>query len=206
MGYTTEFNGSFKITPALPPKQVKYLQKFNKTRRMNRDTEKVKTLPDQERVAVDLPIGDGSGYFVGGIGFMGQNNDDSIINYNRPARGQPSLWCQWTVNDEGTELAWDEDEKFYCYVEWLDYIITHFLKIWGVELNGIIEWKGEGSEDFGRIVVDSNNVRTQTTEISLQRLTKTPAGAIRRGRKHGFIKTNDYAQGRINLCTSGCKN
>ena len=72
--------------------------------------------------------------------------------------GQPGLWCQWVPSDDGTTLAWDEGEKFYNYIEWLQYLIGHFIKPWGRILSGEVYWQGEESDDFGKIVVRDNEV------------------------------------------------
>ncbi len=52
---------------------------------------------------------------------MGQDEDDSIINFNRHPKGQLDLSCQWTVNEARTAILWSGMEKFYSYVEWLEY-------------------------------------------------------------------------------------
>ena len=70
----------------------------------------------------------------------------------------PGVWCQWIPCDEGAGIEWDGVEKFYNYIEWLDYLIDHFLKPWGYVLNGEVEWQGEERNDLGRIVVRDNAV------------------------------------------------
>src|SRR5262245_61818938 len=119
MGYTTDFSGHFEITPALTQAQVEYLQAFNYTRRMKRDATKLADVPDPKRIAVGLPLGIDAEYFVGYENDHGQDHDISIVSYNGPPAEQPGLWCQWEV--ESTILQWDGGEKFYDYVEWLQY-------------------------------------------------------------------------------------
>jgi hypothetical protein len=165
MGYTTDFTGSFDVTPVLEPEHREYLSKFAETRRMKRDSVKAKEMKDEVREAVGLPIGEDGGYFVGAGGHAGQNNDDSIENYNSPPHNQPGLWCQWTPNEDGDAIEWDCGEKFYNYVEWLDYIVEHFLKPWGYTLNGEVEWQGEDSYDLGKIVVTDNEIDVKTGRI-----------------------------------------
>jgi len=123
-------------------------------------------------------------YFVGAGGFAGQDSDGSVIDYNSASgeigwedyKGdwdlrnelqktlnadkikQPGLWLQWELNEDGTELAWNGSEKFYNYIEWLQYLFAHFFEPWGIKLNGEIEWVGEDSSDRGKIVVVDNNV------------------------------------------------
>ena len=124
-------------------------------------------------------------YFVGGSGFCGQDNDVSVIDNNTPpgqigfndndsisflnrysenvkiiksGKCQPSLWCQWIIGGEN-RLIWDGNEKFYYYVEWLQYLINHFFEPWGVKLNGEIEWVGEDPTDKGLIRVTNNVIK-----------------------------------------------
>lgn len=119
-------------------------------------------------------------FFAMDDGNKGQNGDASIIDYNCPPNQltggsdkwdenrkrinngecQPSLWCQWVINDEN-QLVWDGCEKFYEYVIWLKYLIKNFFQSWGVLLNGSIEWKGEDSNDRGIIIVTDNEVSVE---------------------------------------------
>lgn len=182
MGYTTDFTGSFSFDKKLQPEHIAYLQAFNQTRRMKRDSVIAETLKDEVRIKAGLPIGEDGAYYVGSHkdGQFGQSNDKSILDNNTPpgqypyehgmdyweknkkqiknGKCQPSLWCQWTVSDEGTELEWDGGEKFYYYTEWLKYLITHFISKWGYVLNGEVKWDGEDSGDMGKIVVKDNEV------------------------------------------------
>lgn len=160
MGYTTDFVGEFTITPALTQEQIAYLQLFNKTRRMCRSSSKASELPDPLREAVGLPIGDEAEFFVGGTGWAGQNNDESVVEHNDPPKNQPGLWCQWTPSDDGTTLGWDGGEKFYDYVEWLAYIDENFLNRWGRTLSGIVSWQGEDIDDYGMITAGEVGIHT----------------------------------------------
>lgn len=135
-----------------------YLRAFSSTRRMKRDAAKAELLPDPMRVAVGLPVGVEGGYFVGWGGLSGQDRDESVLDYNSPPDGQPGLWCNWAPRHDYTALVWSGAEKFYDYVEWLEYLIVHFLKPWGYVLNGEVEWWGENREDRGTIYVDDNRV------------------------------------------------
>jgi len=49
-------------------------------------------------------------------------------------------------------------EKFYGWLEWLEYIIRYQLKPWGYLLNGQVSWRGENSGDSGIIYVKNNRV------------------------------------------------
>lgn len=75
--------------------------------------------------------------------------------------GFPGFWCDWVPTEDGTGLEHNGNEKFYNYVEWLEYIIEHFVKPWNLKLNGEIEWRGEEWEDTGTIYVEDNIVRSE---------------------------------------------
>lgn len=174
MGYTTDFEGEFTITPPLQGKHRAYLHAFANTRRVQRDASKTAARPDPVREAVGLGVGPQGGFFVGEGGFMGQGDGPpgsrppDVTNFNRWPSEQHGLWCQWTPSQDGSTLAWDGGEKFYGYVEWLEYLIQHFLKPWGYTLNGTVEWRGEERRDQGRIVVKNNTVKTQRVRVSCE--------------------------------------
>jgi hypothetical protein len=114
---------------------------------------------DPIRERVGLPIGKQGAYFTGSKDVGGQDFDHkTVANRNKPPSGVPSLWCQWVPNENGTEIVWDGGEKFYSYVEWLEYIIANFLAPWGYTLNGTVRWRGESFDDIGKILVKDNKV------------------------------------------------
>ena len=160
MGYHTEFDGCFDIDKPLSENHKNYLVAFSSSRRMERDSVIAESLPDPVRDKAQLPIGKDGAYFVGATGYGGQDRDESIIEYNNPPREQPGLWCQWIPNSDGTAIEWDGGEKFYCYVEWITYLINNFLKPWGYTINGKVSWRGESFHDIGTIVVSDNVVST----------------------------------------------
>lgn len=153
MGYTTEFSGSISIEPPLNEDEIAFLEKFARTRRMNR-----KKGP----------------YFVDGNGFAGQGDDPDIIDYNRPPPGQPGLWCHWVPDGDGIE--WDGGENFYDSADWMKYIIDHFLRPGAhaaSELpflqanhtcNGVIKAQGEDIDDRWKLIVEDNEVRVVDLE------------------------------------------
>lgn len=162
MGYTTDFRGEFEISPPLQEKHRDYLNAFAYIRHMGRDVGKLKDMPDPKRIAVNMPLGKEGEYYVGSSDDQqyGQFNDGTILDHNQQASTQPGLWCQWVPTEDGTALVWDEGEKFYNYIEWLEYIIENFMKPWGYTLNGEVLWQGEGFSDIGKIKVNDNNVKT----------------------------------------------
>lgn len=169
MGYTTDFDGEFSVTPTLRPEHVAYLQKFAGTRRMMRDADQTALRPDPIREAVGLPVGPDGAYFVGAEGFAGQEHGaPDVVNGNIAGGGQPGLWCQWVPSDDGTTIAWDLTEKFYNYVEWLQYLIDNFLAPWGYSLNGQVMWQGEESGDMGQILVADNGVRVMYAVVTFE--------------------------------------
>lgn len=144
MGYTTDFWGSFSITPKLEEDMVEYLRKFSRTRRMGR--------------RMDSRYGEEGEFFVEGKGVAGQDTDSTVINQNQPPAKQPGLWCQWVPTEDGEYLEWDGGEKFYNYVEWLTYMVDTFFEPLGYKLNGEVEWQGEDRNDRGIIQVENNEV------------------------------------------------
>jgi hypothetical protein len=153
MGYSTEFDGYLSIEPPLTKEQTAYLNAFSDSRRMQRDAEKASKLNDPLREAVGLSIGEEGEYFVGAQGYKGQKGDESVISYNSPPRSQPGLWCKWEITEDGTKLQWNQAEKFYYYVQWLQYLESNFIKKWNRKFSGVITYQGEDDEDFGMITV-----------------------------------------------------
>ena len=146
MGYTTCFEGRFNIDKPLNDELYNFLIKFNETRRMARD------LPEEYGIEGE--------FFVDGAGFCGQERESNIIDYNEHPKTQPSLWCNWKPSEDKQGIEWDEGEKFYDYIEWLEYLIKNFLAPKEYILNGMVKWYGEGIDDFGIIEIKNNIVHT----------------------------------------------
>lgn len=165
MGYSTDFVGCFKFSRTLSREEREYLAKFSDTRRMKRNPKIAATMGDAERLAVGImDIGVEGGYFTGGLGFAGQGHDESILDHNEPPAGQPGLWCKWEPSACGNYLGWSGAEKFYDYVEWLQYLIDHFFTKFGVTITGVVRWRGEDDADYGSIVVTENKVEVKRGE------------------------------------------
>jgi hypothetical protein len=166
MGYTTTFEGEFKLDKPLKPEHAAYLAKFAETRRMKRDADVTATRPDPVREAVALPVGVEGGYFVGSDAQFGQEYGAAgILDSNQPPDEQPGLWCQWVPTEDGTGIVWDSGEKFYAYIEWIEYLIANFLAPWGYTLNGTVEWLGEDADDRGQIVIKDNVVKVLRGQV-----------------------------------------
>jgi hypothetical protein len=158
MGYTTEFTGFVTIEPPLNRHEVAYINRFADSRRFARHS---------------------GPYQVEG----GNYRDSDTIEYNQAAPGQPGLWCDWTVSDDGTAIGWDGTEKFSHSVEWMRYLIDTFLSPTAVlrtelasrvdgryyaadfhfftfdhVLNGTIDAAGEDPTDRWRLTVRDNVV------------------------------------------------
>lgn len=121
-------------------------------------------------------------YFAKEDNNEGQTDDGTIIDFNNPpgqvdranmtwreywqererrikdGECQPGLWCDWIITEDGRFLEWNGAEKFYDYIAWLKYLIDRFFNVWGIELNGEINWQGENYQDRGTIEVKHNVV------------------------------------------------
>ena len=157
MGYHTDFEGRFQLSKPATEQQIAYLNRFSETRRVKRD---VNILKETQGVAYSF----NDEYGIEGEYFVGEC-EKSIININRPPSTQPGLWCDWVLTEDGTYLQWNGGEKFYNYVEWLEYLINNFFVKWGIELNGEVYWYGEDKDDLGKIEVENNKVVTKFGSI-----------------------------------------
>ena len=177
MGYTTEFNGSFRLSKTATPEQVKYINLFAYTRRMRRNNKVLFELYKGKfgLIGCDKKVKNGTAipndYGIDGEFFcrddndFGQSKDSSIIDFNGPPKTQPGLWCKWELSEDGKELKWNEVEKFYGYTLWLKYLIEKFFIPWGIELNGRVRFQGEDSNDFGTITIIKNKISLQQIGI-----------------------------------------
>lgn len=147
MGYTTRFEGQFNLDKPLSIAQQQYLTLFSKSRRVKRNASKLK--PDRILCEVGLSVGKEGCYFVG-------EDYSSIVDENYPPADQPELYCAWIPNEDGESIGWDGSEKFYKYIEWMQYLINNFLKPWGYVVNGTVIYQGEDAKDSGEIVIKNN--------------------------------------------------
>ena len=201
MGYTTDFDGSFKLSRPATAEEMGYINRIASTRRMQRDVTKLMELYKGEhgnpfakdKTNADEVYGFKGEYFAKDDNDMGQSGDVSVIDFNASSGEvawgefegdlnrwakrdemqkainadiikQPGLWCQWELQDD-TTLAWDGNEKFYNYIEWLQYLIVHFFKPWGINLNGECFWQGDDNSDMGKIEIIDNVINIYETEV-----------------------------------------
>jgi hypothetical protein len=71
----------------------------------------------------------------------------------------PESYCQWQLTKDCRGIEWDYGEKFYDYVEWLQYIIDNVLTPHGVTLSGSVNYSGEETDDNGVLIVEDGRVR-----------------------------------------------
>ena len=169
MGYNTDFRGGLSISPEPSQEFTDYINEFSDIRHMAIDVDKmVEMFPESKKlgrfftddfgtegefVVLDL---DNTGYVLRAAL---DNKETPVIDHNEPPKGVPGLWCQWVIEDG--ELVWDGAEKFYNYIEWLEYMIVNFFKPAGYTLNGVIEWRGEDWDDTGKITVTDNKIEVE---------------------------------------------
>ena len=154
MGYTTDFDGSFKINKPLDDGTFNLINGLAGTRRMGRR-------------GLAFEYGEeGEFYYDPHSDDYGQENNSNIIDYNRPPKTQPGLWLQWFVLDDRQTIEWDQGEKFYEYVEWIEYLIDKILEPRGYKVNGEVYWEGEdGASDIGKIEIKDNQVKVYVGKI-----------------------------------------
>jgi len=192
MGYTTDFNGSFELSRPATVKEANYINDFADSRRMKRNPHKLYEKYNGKHGHItpkdDTPIG-----IYGEEGeYFTLDSRDAVIDANTPpgqvlysdktysdiyaendrrienGECQPGLWCQWVINEDGTELVWDGGEKFHEYTEWVKYLIKHFFEPWGIKLNGEVRWSGEDYEDKGLIVIKNNVVTIKYAKLTYE--------------------------------------
>jgi len=81
-----------------------------------------------------------------------------VAHERHDRKTHPDYYCQWIPTDDGLGLRWDGNEKFSSYKEWLEYLIKHYFKPWGVVLSGEVFFRGEERRDVGSLVVVDNLV------------------------------------------------
>jgi hypothetical protein len=107
---TTDFVGHVDIEPGLNQDEMEYLTAFSLSRRFDRP-EGPYAVPANPMAVLET-----------------ERDTVDVATYNRVAPGQPELRCQWVPSLEGCCLTFDGNEKFYRPVEWMCYLIQHFLK------------------------------------------------------------------------------
>ena len=158
MGYTTFFKGSFKFNEKVIPELVKFINNYSQSRHFLFNNDLIKKYdPDWEKHCFNGNLGKNGQHYI-----CPSKLDDSKIltngnwqDYNESGEC-PGLYCQWIIKNN--TLKWDEGEKFYYYVEWLEYLITNYFEPMGYKLNGIVKYQGENMYDRGYIKVTDNEI------------------------------------------------
>lgn len=146
MGYTTDFFGEFKLSRVLTNDEKSYLDLFNEIRHVQLDEYSI--APTQLMENLNIPVGK-DGCFHVDVEKHDYYSNPTVIDYNNPPGNCPGLWCGWKPNDSGDSIVWDGMEKFYNYTEWLNFIITNFLKPWKIDITGSVRFQGESVSDIG---------------------------------------------------------
>ncbi len=144
MGYTTDFEGSFKLNKPLGNDMFVFLTKLAETRRMKRKV--------SEKYGIE------GEFYIDGSGDFGQGDEDNIIDYNYPPSTQPGLWLQWIPTEDRMSIEWDGNEKFYHATEWIIYLIDNILAPMEYVLNGTVYAQGESQDDKWHINIIDNVV------------------------------------------------
>jgi hypothetical protein len=92
----------------------------------------------------------------------------SITDDSSKAEGKhPNGYLQWVPNVELDSIVWDGNEKFYDYIEWMEWIIC-FMETLGIDTNGIIHWGGEDPYDIGVITIEDGKLTVVRANKSMQ--------------------------------------
>lgn len=138
-GYDTQFSGEFKLNRDLSPELHEYLKYFSSKKRV-----KWGNLPEEFGT-------DGGYYYEGMTDFVSEYMFGKKVSEYNPVRvasvkcpdNQPNSWCNWIPSKDGTRIVWNTRKYFNDYVNWLRYIINHFLEDRGYFLNGEVYYCGD---------------------------------------------------------------
>ncbi len=73
--------------------------------------------------------------------------------------GHPYSYMQWILDPYSESLIFNEKtEKFYNYIEWLEFLIEKVFAPNGYKLNGGMRWNGESLLDTGIIKIENNKI------------------------------------------------
>lgn len=163
MGYTTEFEGFIEINPPLDQETADLINGLSETRRVKRDIKKLAELKNMSLSEAQEKYGEDGEFYYDPDDFKncGQTPDISVVESGDPPPSQPSLWLNWIYDPKTNSIIWNEGEKFYEYVAWMEYLIEKIIKPRGYQANGEIYWRGESFYDVGRIGVEKNVVETK---------------------------------------------
>lgn len=77
------------------------------------------------------------------------NEDPDLIKEGERPKGG---YMQWVPSETLDAIVWDQNEKFYDYEAWLSWLVK-WLAARGINGAGQLDWRGESSDDIGKIIV-----------------------------------------------------
>ncbi len=167
MGYTTTFEGKVKISPPLNKEEIKFLKFFCGVAHIKRKHSEAYYFLQKRNFLTEMI----SKIYIQFWSFWGYELESGaqkeIIDDGSPPDGQPSKWCQFMPTDDGHYIVWDGLEKFYYSLEWMQYLIDHFIGddpkakselpfLQSHVLNGEMKAFGEDEEDRWILKVKNN--------------------------------------------------
>lgn len=185
MGYYTDFDGHFTITPPLQDRHEAYLQVWLPMEHRAYYEDKLKDIPDPLREAVGLPIGP-EGVYATCVESPDEHwTKDGIVLEPRTigereelrhltpdtAAWCPTRYCYWTVESDDTgrcELQAPQSGKVYSYQEWLLFLLKKFFVPWGYTLNGQVNWNGEDRTDMGVMRIEDNVLSVDVASVTYE--------------------------------------
>lgn len=75
----------------------------------------------------------------------------------------PSIWCDWAVDEDGSYISWNGNEKSYEMSKWLPVLIRKFMT--GHCLNGRLLAQGEDGGDTWVLECKDNVVSKQGVNL-----------------------------------------
>jgi hypothetical protein len=89
------------------------------------------------------------------------NDDPESLDFgDTPPIGS---YMQWVPSETLDSIGWDGNEKFYNYVEWLQFVCDWLSRL-GIAATGELTWSGESAEDTCVIRVVDNKVTSTENE------------------------------------------
>ena len=110
---------------------------------------------------------------------------------DRAGTPRPHGYLQWVPSRNRQSIAWDGEEKFRDYVEWMEWL-CRWLAAHGITADGELIWKGEDPEDHGVLKVAHGVVHAEAAP----RTDGIDEAAMERFReKHRRMSATRIAQG-----------
>lgn len=157
MNYSTEFEGVIHIVPPLNLVEILYLVEF---------------------AAIRHTACEEGPYFIRGV------DRYTLAPRSKPAEGKPGLYCGFAPDEDGRVLESNEDGKTYGAIEWVQYLIDHFLKPGAIAstsgdpqfadfqfnhvLHGELKAQGDDPDDMWLLKVVENRVTKHEAVVSYE--------------------------------------